>query len=193
MLRTSLTTRGMSNTVRYKLVLLLHKMKKLAVPGRLGMSATVFAWNFKVSTWIGAAHPTTYTCPGVVPAHRLFLTQGTRGPFAGALLLVATCAWSNLTKIVRQREDGAIKGRQNWMPGAVDHMMCSKAHYNEDQRLMHTTALSRKANNAVGWANQRLTRLCGEWQRVLRLRQTSGTEWDEVPVGRTICHVRANN
>ena len=93
-------------------------------------------------------------------------------------LLLATCAWSHLTKIVRRRGHGAIKGRQNWITGTVGHTMCPKAHNNEDQRLIHTTALTRKANNAMGGANQRLAGLRGDWQRVPRLRQTSRTAWD---------------
>ena len=47
MLHTFVTAQGMSITVRYKWVLSLHNMKKLAVPGRLGMSVTVFALNSK--------------------------------------------------------------------------------------------------------------------------------------------------
>ena len=60
--------------------------------------------------------------------------------------------------------------------------MDSKAHNNEDQRLIHTTALPRKANNAVGWANQRLASHRGERQCVPWLQQTSRTEWNEAPV-----------
>ena len=182
MLRPSVNARGMSTTVRYKWVFSSHNMKKLAVPGKLGMSVTVFALNSQVPTWVGAARPTTCTTPGAAQAHRLFLTQRARGPFAGALLPVATCAWSDLTKIVRQRGHGAIKGRQNWISGTVGHTMCPKAHNNEDQRLIHTVALPRKANNAFGCANQRLPGHRGEWQRVPWLRQTSKTEWDKVPV-----------
>ena len=47
MLRISVTARGMSTTLRYKLVFSSHNMKKLAVPGRLGLSVTVFALNSK--------------------------------------------------------------------------------------------------------------------------------------------------
>ena len=54
------------------------------------------------------------------------------------------------TKIVRRRGHGAIKARQNGIPNTAGHTMCPKAHNNEDQRLIHTTTLTRKANNAVG-------------------------------------------
>ena len=47
MLRTSAIARGMSTTVRYKRVFSSHPMKKLAVPGRLKMSVSVFALNSK--------------------------------------------------------------------------------------------------------------------------------------------------
>ena len=47
MLRTSVTARGMSTTVRYKWVFSSHNMKKLAIPGRLVVSVTVFALNSK--------------------------------------------------------------------------------------------------------------------------------------------------
>ena len=47
MLRTSVTAPGMSITVRYKWVFSLHNMKKLAVPGRLRVSLTIFALNPK--------------------------------------------------------------------------------------------------------------------------------------------------
>ena len=47
MLRTSVTARGMSTTVRYKWVFSSHNMKELAVTGRLGMSVTVFALTSK--------------------------------------------------------------------------------------------------------------------------------------------------
>ena len=57
---------------------------------------------------------------------------------------------------------------------------------------IYTTALTTKADNAIGWANQQLVGLRGEWQRVPLRRQTSGTEWDEVPVGR-INRVLPNN
>ena len=61
-----------------------------------------------------------------------------------------------LAKIVRQTGHGAIKGQQNCMSGTLGHTVCPKALNNEDQRLIHTAALPKKANNAVGWVNQRL-------------------------------------
>ena len=57
MRRTSVTDRGMSTTVRYKLVFSSHKMKKLAVPSRLGMLETVFALNSKCQRGVARHAP----------------------------------------------------------------------------------------------------------------------------------------